>query len=205
MHRSDIQRRRLQAMVNPGHPSKGCGTCKLRRIRCDETRPTCLKCASLKRMCLGYDGQKSTDSCCSKKQLRADVQEPGSIRLKAGYRNLTQHANSVQTDVHHKLLVGFAFNIRRGSLDTSLSQQLGLAQVDSADHTIRCMVKAMETSFQSLQEPAHTFEIRRKMHEKYQFAMHNLRSMILSTRGPQASYVLAYMFALYEVSVIIFL
>jgi hypothetical protein len=31
-------------MVNTGHPSRACKLCRARRIRCDETKPFCLKC-----------------------------------------------------------------------------------------------------------------------------------------------------------------
>jgi hypothetical protein len=43
-----------QKMVNPGHRSKGCATCRLRRIKCDEARPHCRKCAAANRTCIGY-------------------------------------------------------------------------------------------------------------------------------------------------------
>jgi len=32
----------------------GCRTCKLRRVKCDETQPTCLKCSASGRTCDGY-------------------------------------------------------------------------------------------------------------------------------------------------------
>lgn len=41
-------------MVNTGHPSRACKLCRARRIKCDETKPTCLKCAKAKRVCPGY-------------------------------------------------------------------------------------------------------------------------------------------------------
>lgn len=41
-------------MVNTGHRSTGCATCKLRRIKCDEARPQCRKCTKGKRTCTGY-------------------------------------------------------------------------------------------------------------------------------------------------------
>ncbi|KAL2843918.1 hypothetical protein BJY01DRAFT_190786 [Aspergillus pseudoustus] len=41
-------------MVNPGHPSRGCKTCKLRKIKCDLGRPACRHCARSGRVCLGY-------------------------------------------------------------------------------------------------------------------------------------------------------
>lgn len=41
-------------MVNTGKPSRGCKTCRARRIKCDETKPVCLKCLKAKKECLGY-------------------------------------------------------------------------------------------------------------------------------------------------------
>ncbi|KAK1460397.1 hypothetical protein CMEL01_03396 [Colletotrichum melonis] len=41
-------------MVNTGHPSRACKLCRARRIKCDETKPFCLKCAKSKRSCPGY-------------------------------------------------------------------------------------------------------------------------------------------------------
>ncbi|KAG0647247.1 Aspercryptin biosynthesis cluster-specific transcription regulator atnN [Hyphodiscus hymeniophilus] len=36
----------------------GCSTCKARRIKCDETRPNCLRCARFGRQCAGYESDK---------------------------------------------------------------------------------------------------------------------------------------------------
>ncbi|TVY94227.1 Transcriptional regulatory protein [Lachnellula willkommii] len=33
----------------------GCITCKVRRVKCDETRPACLRCLSTRRACDGYN------------------------------------------------------------------------------------------------------------------------------------------------------
>lgn len=41
-------------MVYTGKPSAGCATCRQRKIRCDETRPTCNQCTKSKRVCGGY-------------------------------------------------------------------------------------------------------------------------------------------------------
>ncbi|KAK7532978.1 uncharacterized protein J3D65DRAFT_633947 [Phyllosticta citribraziliensis] len=41
-------------MVYTGKPSRGCQTCKSRRIRCDEGRPTCQKCQKSGRSCPGF-------------------------------------------------------------------------------------------------------------------------------------------------------
>ncbi|KAF2679469.1 hypothetical protein K458DRAFT_375001 [Lentithecium fluviatile CBS 122367] len=44
-------------MVNVGGRSKGCSTCRRRRVKCDETRPVCNRC---QRHGLGCDGPKDT-------------------------------------------------------------------------------------------------------------------------------------------------
>lgn len=41
-------------MVNTGKPSGACGVCRERRIKCDETKPVCLKCTRSGRTCSGY-------------------------------------------------------------------------------------------------------------------------------------------------------
>ncbi|OJJ44257.1 hypothetical protein ASPZODRAFT_72043 [Penicilliopsis zonata CBS 506.65] len=41
-------------MVYRGKPSTGCQTCRTRRIKCDETRPSCKACARVGRPCPGY-------------------------------------------------------------------------------------------------------------------------------------------------------
>ncbi|KAL2170403.1 hypothetical protein VTG60DRAFT_4889 [Thermothelomyces hinnuleus] len=41
-------------MVYCGKPSKGCQMCRTRRIKCDETKPTCNQCAKARRECPGY-------------------------------------------------------------------------------------------------------------------------------------------------------
>ncbi|KAK1447363.1 hypothetical protein CPAR01_04581 [Colletotrichum paranaense] len=46
-------------MVNHG-PSKGCSTCRKRRVKCDEDRPSCRECLRLRRVCGGYESQKKT-------------------------------------------------------------------------------------------------------------------------------------------------
>lgn len=46
-------------MVYCGKPSKGCGHCRSRKIRCDQARPACSQCIRAKRDCPGYRDQLS--------------------------------------------------------------------------------------------------------------------------------------------------
>ncbi|KAH8755162.1 hypothetical protein BGZ57DRAFT_772975 [Hyaloscypha finlandica] len=38
----------------------GCHTCKSRRVKCDETKPNCLRCANFGRKCAGYTSKEGT-------------------------------------------------------------------------------------------------------------------------------------------------
>ncbi|KAJ5711919.1 hypothetical protein N7488_006075 [Penicillium malachiteum] len=49
----------LPIMVYCGKPSKGCGQCRSRKIRCDQARPACSQCVRAKRECPGYRDQLS--------------------------------------------------------------------------------------------------------------------------------------------------
>lgn len=46
-------------MVYCGKPSKGCGECRSRKIRCDQARPACTQCTKANRTCSGYRDQLS--------------------------------------------------------------------------------------------------------------------------------------------------
>ncbi|KAL4796718.1 hypothetical protein BDV19DRAFT_387910 [Aspergillus venezuelensis] len=41
-------------MVYHGKPSKGCGNCRTRKIKCDQGRPACHQCTRTNRVCPGY-------------------------------------------------------------------------------------------------------------------------------------------------------
>ncbi|RLL97115.1 hypothetical protein CFD26_106349 [Aspergillus turcosus] len=46
-------------MVFCGKPSKGCGQCRARKIRCDQERPACSQCLKGNRICPGYRDELS--------------------------------------------------------------------------------------------------------------------------------------------------
>jgi hypothetical protein len=41
-------------MVNTGHPSRACKMCAARGVKCDQGKPSCLRCTKAKRVCPGY-------------------------------------------------------------------------------------------------------------------------------------------------------
>ncbi|KAJ4138564.1 hypothetical protein NW768_002407 [Fusarium equiseti] len=71
-------------MVNRG-PSRGCITCKKRRVKCDETKPSCKACNRVGRECAGYKKQpvrlrfKDETSRCVDKFKQSDQTTTGII------------------------------------------------------------------------------------------------------------------------------
>ncbi|KAI0118091.1 hypothetical protein F4776DRAFT_635104 [Hypoxylon sp. NC0597] len=72
-------------MVYCGKPSKGCQMCRTRRIKCDETKPTCNQCAKSRRQCPGYKDEfdlvfrnetQATERRARKASRKVSVQKP---------------------------------------------------------------------------------------------------------------------------------
>ncbi|KAI0474985.1 hypothetical protein GGR56DRAFT_489489 [Xylariaceae sp. FL0804] len=72
-------------MVYCGKPSRGCQMCRDRRIKCDETKPTCRMCAKSRRHCPGYKDEfdlvfrnetKATERRARKANRRAAMYKP---------------------------------------------------------------------------------------------------------------------------------
>ncbi|QSZ36433.1 hypothetical protein DSL72_006312 [Monilinia vaccinii-corymbosi] len=60
---SSEQRSRNQGLRKSGPRSKtGCSTCKQRRVKCDETKPGCIRCQNLGRECGGYAPEHAEDA-----------------------------------------------------------------------------------------------------------------------------------------------
>lgn len=71
-------------MVNTGRPSGACGVCRERRIKCDETKPACLKCIRSGRTCSGYcHGLKLRDQT-QKTIIKAKLGKPRGRRQNGG-------------------------------------------------------------------------------------------------------------------------
>ncbi|KAI1486068.1 hypothetical protein F5X96DRAFT_273799 [Biscogniauxia mediterranea] len=73
-------------MVYCGKPSRGCQMCRTRRIKCDETKPTCNQCAKSRRQCPGYKDEfdlvfrnetKATERRAQKASRKAMAQKMG--------------------------------------------------------------------------------------------------------------------------------
>ncbi|KAK4664452.1 uncharacterized protein QC763_505650 [Podospora pseudopauciseta] len=65
-------------MVYLGRPSKGCQMCRTRRIKCDETKPTCNQCAKARRQCPGYRDEfdlllRNENQAAARRALKANT------------------------------------------------------------------------------------------------------------------------------------
>lgn len=70
----------------------GCLTCKARRIKCDEARPSCAKCISAGKQCAGYEGPPSRPNTQIELRPKAEasvlstpVANPSSLTSSEGY------------------------------------------------------------------------------------------------------------------------
>ncbi|KAH8648211.1 hypothetical protein BGZ60DRAFT_390695 [Tricladium varicosporioides] len=67
----------------------GCGTCKFRRIKCDEAKPSCQRCSMTGRKCDGYSSDITISSQTSKNSTdliqRISVYVPGNAGEKRGF------------------------------------------------------------------------------------------------------------------------
>ncbi|KAF4471277.1 transcriptional regulatory [Fusarium albosuccineum] len=70
----------------------GCLTCKTRRVKCDEAKPTCVRCAKANFECDGYDSEPGSKSPSSN-----DANSHGTSRLVAGQPVLLPKADASPT------------------------------------------------------------------------------------------------------------
>ncbi|KAH7359390.1 hypothetical protein B0T11DRAFT_286256 [Plectosphaerella cucumerina] len=78
-------------MVNTGRPSRGCTSCKERKVKCDEQKPSCSRCIRLKITCAGY-----ADSwTLSLRQQDAHVAELVRRRVQKAQRRRAEDPNPV--------------------------------------------------------------------------------------------------------------
>ncbi|KAL2205657.1 hypothetical protein CC79DRAFT_1275371 [Sarocladium strictum] len=63
-------------MVNTGRPSKGCATCKKRKIKCDEDSPACLQCKLAGWTCPGYP---SASDLIFRNKTSAEMTQTGQV------------------------------------------------------------------------------------------------------------------------------
>lgn len=88
-------------MVYCGKPSKGCGQCRTRKIRCDQARPACSQCIRAKRECPGYRDQLALmfrdESTSVVKKAKAEARASSSPSSSVATRQKRSPARSPRT------------------------------------------------------------------------------------------------------------
>lgn len=84
-------------MVNTGRPSGACGVCRERRIKCDETKPACLKCIRSGRTCSGYSQGLRLRDQTQKTINKARLGKPRAKRLNGSRDRLEKKSPATST------------------------------------------------------------------------------------------------------------
>ncbi|CAD6455397.1 43c764f5-66bf-4e82-bdf5-7b8cae458007 [Sclerotinia trifoliorum] len=90
-------------MVYCGKPSRGCQMCRTRRIKCDETKPTCLQCQKSRRQCPGY--KDDFDLVFRNETKATERRARRSLKNKKGNHNNTQTGSGNRRDGDRKFSI----------------------------------------------------------------------------------------------------
>lgn len=85
-------------MVYCGKPSKGCGHCRTRKIRCDQARPACSQCIRAKRDCPGYRDQLSLMFRDETKSVRRKVANSNETSISKSNRSTGQSVRTASSN-----------------------------------------------------------------------------------------------------------
>jgi hypothetical protein len=180
----------LKTMVNPGHPSNGCATCKLRRVKCDQAWPQCRRCTKGKRICTGY--REDLGNLSKFKEQTKGRSLPCCHRFASNTTSLllTSRADTMTDacDNHPKEAI---YQSAGGHADVDLDTDrpyVGLS-----------IISIVQTCFEGLTNPALTLETRRLMLQNYQIAIKLLRSALAAHATDRSLAAPIRALALYEV------
>jgi hypothetical protein len=174
-------------MVNPGHSSRGCRTCRMRRVKCDEAHPSCSRCTKAGKICLGY-------TTSSQPTFRPEVQ----MRLARAIRSTTMINNSYN---EHSALNRYQSISANVITHTGILHSLRwLPTYWTSDQVTKLTTDVIVEGFQSLQSHSQSVQSRTSLHLKYGLALHQLGKTLASQPNVQELFVPALLFAFYEVN-----
>ena len=116
-------------MPNTGKPSGGCHACRRMKVRCDETRPGCQRCARARRVCPGY--RSPTDGRF--RSMNEQAQQPGESSSRSSSRR------------------------RRGARDAA-AEDSGSNRATPPIHSSSALVTALSYTTSAAMIPAAAFE-----------------------------------------------
>ncbi|KAM5372910.1 hypothetical protein ACJZ2D_007247 [Fusarium nematophilum] len=123
-------------MVYCGKPSRGCQMCRARRIKCDETKPTCNQCAKSRRQCPGYKDEfdlvfrnetQATERRARKANKKAIAQKQG----KTGSKDVSKISPTTKTTPDQSILTTLQLPVDQQATCHFLSNYVLLPAYDS--------------------------------------------------------------------------
>lgn len=172
-------------MVNPGHPSRGCWTCRTRKIKCDESNPICARCVKARRVCLSYSNS------------RQSTYQPEAETHILGYDHITimtKKTNMAVAPIEKALfLTNDAFYFAKLDLLEKLPT------LWNSDQLVALTAEVTTLGFQSLNSPSQNTISRNSLLQKYGLAMHQLRKTLLSRPNGSILFIPILLFSLFEV------
>lgn len=195
-------------MVNPGHASNGCTTCKLRRIRCDYGRPVCLNCTKSRRVCLGYilpanishkkpgckNGALMLHPSAATCQLTGLCPLPSLSHSREDDRATPSYIDGC---CHRATLKAGRINVPR--LLWSQPDKESRADREHLGTVVWPMLETLNNAFYSLRQPVQTMEARKGLLQRYGSATRQLREALTIWPFSSALLIPVFHFSLYEV------
>lgn len=197
-------------MVNPGHASKGCTTCKLRRIRCDYGRPFCLRCTKSGRICLGYNSQAKMSrnkAGCRNSALMlhpsaATCQLTGLCPLHVPSLSHYKADDSATQSHLDNLCHRVAYGNSRMNVYRLVWDQFDKEPRADREHlgmVVWSMLGTLNYAFYSLRQSVQTMEARKDLLQRYGSATRQLREALTVWPCSSALIIPVFHFSLYEV------
>jgi hypothetical protein len=184
-------------MVNTGQPSKGCLTCKRRRIRCDTTRPICQQCVKSNRICLGY---------AARPEQRGQINNSKIVPIDAQITLARPRPQSRLQTFHSLAFAPFALDLMVASAAGSRSPGAAIMQqgrissaADELEIASSLILEVVNSGLAALRLQEQTLEERRTLLAKYGQAIRQLRKALTSCSSSEAVFFPVLLFALYEV------
>lgn len=207
-------------MVNPGHPSTGCKSCRLRRILCDSTRPSCQRCVKSHRICLGYDDLQQKPSgqpdAARRSHYRSDLSTSSPCSRSLDIIQSSSTFTMTESDDRRSwqladliCLVDYmiAGNLEDERLNLSSRNVLFLSKIttgrqasNEATELFLSVLELTGTNFWLLHQSSQTPAVSRNTSLKYYWLTRRLRDAITSCRASPALVASVFLLAVNDVS-----
>lgn len=189
-------------MVNPGHASKCCTTCKLRKIRCDLTRPFCRQCMKSGRVCLGFGERPTKGRRVLHGSTMTVANGPTSLSSFSTTSDDRDGPRQIETSVTAaSFLEVLLMTTSQSDYDNSESR-LSLCTAATAQGSQKVAVSVMDIMrkcLHSLRQPVQDLEKRRGLLADYGAATREMRATLIVSPLSPALGISVFLFSIYEV------